>query len=62
MHIPISLGTKFQLKLTILIFLDKICPKRVFPVENRKSELYGILHIRISLNTKFQPKLTILIF
>ena len=33
-----SLGTKFQLKLTILIFFYKICPKRVFLVQNRNSE------------------------
>ena len=105
--IQISLGTKFQLKLTILIFwLDlpekgflglkkkKLTPhifyiilhiqislvqnfssnwqfwffgpnlpKKVFPVENRKSEHHhGILHIWISLGTKFQLKLIILSF
>ena len=44
-------------------FLDQICPKRVFPVENGKSEHHHlILHIRIRLGAKFQPKLTILIF
>ena len=32
----------------ILIFLDQICPKRVFLVENKKSE-----HHQISLRTKF---------
>ena len=32
LHIGISLGIKFQLKLTILIFLHQICPKRVFQV------------------------------
>ena len=31
LHIRISLGTKFQLKLTVLNFFDQICPKRVFP-------------------------------
>ena len=30
--IRISLGTKFELKLKILIFLDQICAKRVFQV------------------------------
>ena len=30
--IQISLGTKFQLKLTILICFDQIYPKRVFQV------------------------------
>ena len=36
LQIPISLGTKFKLKLTIFIFLDQIFPNRVFLVENRK--------------------------
>ena len=62
LHIRISLGTKFQLKLTILIFWIEFVQK-VFPVKNRKSEQHHwILHIRISLGTKFQLKLTILIF
>ena len=56
-------GNKFQLKFTILIFLDQVCPKGVIPVKNPKSEHHHwILHIRISLGTKFQIKLTILIF
>ena len=32
-------GTKFQLKQTILIFLDEFCSKREFPVENWKIAL-----------------------
>ena len=32
LHIRNSLGTKFQLKLTILIFFDQINPKRVFTI------------------------------
>ena len=32
-------GTKFQLKLKILIFFYQICPKREFPVENEKIAL-----------------------
>ena len=41
-------------------FLNYIPQKKVFPVENRKSEHHhGILHIRISLSTKFQLKLKI---
>ena len=49
----ISLTTKFQLKLTILLAWTKFCPRRVFPVENRQSEdHYWILHIGISLGTK----------
>ena len=44
-------------------FFDDICPKRVLPVENRKSEhRHGILHIQIIFGTKFQFKLKILIF
>ena len=35
----ISLGTKFQFRLTILIFLDEICLKRVFLVKKRKTGL-----------------------
>ena len=63
LHIWISLSTKFYVKLTVLIFLDQIFPKRLFPVERGRSEHHHeILHIRISLGAKFQPKLTILIF
>ena len=48
-------STKFQFRLTIL--------KRVFPVENRKSEHYHwIMHVRISQGTKFHFKQTILNF
>ena len=53
--IRISLGSKFQPKLTILIFLDQIFSKRVFPVLNRKSEHnHWVLFIQITLTTKFQ--------
>ena len=31
-------GNKFQLKFTILIFLEQVCPKGVIPVKNPKSE------------------------
>ena len=35
-------------------FLDQICPKRVFPAKNRKSEHHHwILHARIRESTKF---------
>ena len=104
LHIQISLSTKFQLKLTILIFrpnlpkkgicgrkqkkkwisplncayfnqsyfnlnrrfwffFDQICPKRIFPVENRKSEHHHwIQHIcinlgKVSAETFFGPSL-----
>ena len=63
LHIQISLGTKFKLKLTIFGSLYQIYPKRIFPVWSIKSEyLHWILHIRFSLGTKFQLKLTTLIF
>ena len=107
LHILISLGTKFPLKLTVLIFLTRFVqkgffwsktekwtqhifyiiphiqinlvqnfssnwqfwffganlPKKVFPVENRKSEHHHeVLYIWISLGTKFQLKLIILSF
>ena len=43
--------------------MDQICPKRVFPLKNKKSEQYHwILHIRISLATKFRLQLIILTF
>ena len=55
--VPISLW-KYNLE-----FLDRICPKRVFPVKKRESEHYHwILHVRINLSTKFQLTLIILIF
>ena len=62
LHIQIILGTKFQPKLTILIFWTKFAEKGFFQstkervnttIEFRKFELVA---------TKFQVKLTILIF
>ena len=53
LHIRISLATELQLKLSNLIFLDLVCPKKVFPVKIGKSEHLG---------TKYQLKRTILIF
>ena len=38
LHIRISLSTKFQLKLLILIFSTKFAQKKRFPVVNQKSE------------------------
>ena len=39
------------------------CPKRVFPLKNKKTEQpYWILHIWISVGTKFQLQLIILTF
>ena len=37
LHIQISIGTKFLLKLRIMVFWTKFTPKRVFLVENRKN-------------------------
>ena len=57
----ISLGNKFQLRLTI-VFGPNL-PKNPIPVLNRKREHYDwILHIRFSLDTNFQLKLGILNF
>ena len=63
LHTKISLSTKFQLKLTILVFQNKIFPKRAFLVEKRKRQHHRwVAHIRISVDTKFRLKLTVLIF
>ena len=52
-HIQISVGTKFQLKWTILIFLTKFCLKRIFLIRNGKSENHHwALNIWIALGTK----------
>ena len=55
-HIQISLGTKFQLKLTILIFWPDL-PKKGFSGLKQKKWtphiLYIILHIQISLVRNF---------
>ena len=52
LHIRISLGTKFYLELTILIFFDQICTKREFPVENAK-----IAFVRVSMVVTYYIKL-----
>ena len=36
---PISVGTKFQLKLTVLIFGANLSKKNI-PIENRKGKYY----------------------
>ena len=61
LHISINLGTKLQLKRTILKFGTKFVWKRYFYSKRRKKSS-PMLHIWISLVTKFQLKLTILIF
>ena len=64
MHIQISLGIKFLLKLTLLKFLDQINTKTVFPNKNKKinENYHPILHIQIKLDSKIQSQQTILIF
>ena len=58
MYITIECYIKFQVKLIILIFLDQICLKRVFPVKSRKGEQHQwILNIHIRLDTKLLGKL-----
>ena len=53
--IGISLGTKFHLKLTIMIFLNQIYPKQVFSVENRKIEPHNrIQYILIRVDVTFR--------
>ena len=63
LHIQTSLGTEFQLKLTILIFWTKFVQKEYFRSKSEKNQYrHSILHIRISRGTRFQLKLTILNF
>ena len=58
-----GVGANFHLKQTILMFLNQICPKKVFSAQNRKSEYhYSIHHIRLILLTKFNLKQIILSF
>ena len=61
-HIRISLGTKCQLKLTILVFWTEFAQKKCCGSKTKSEHGHWILHIRIILSTKFQLKLTILIF
>ena len=60
LYIQISLGTKFQLKLTI--FLDQIYPKRVFPIKREKKYTTTEFCIFELVCTELRLKLTILIF
>ena len=53
----------FTFKKQFLFFWTKFAQKKVFSVENGKSEHYHwILHIHINADTKFQLKLTIWFF
>ena len=64
LHIRISLGTKFQLQQTILVFLNHIYPKKKIlsmKIRNNKHR-HWILHIQISRSTNIWLKLPILKF
>ena len=62
LDIQTSVGTKFQLKLTIFIFGTKFTKSRYFRSKAKSEHHHWILHIWIRLGTEFQHKLTILIF
>ena len=65
LHIRIWLATKFQLKVTILIFWTKFAKKGYFWSKTRKANsifFHWIFFIGIRLATKISLKLTILIF
>ena len=49
-----QLGT--NLIQTVLIFFNQLCPKKIFPIQNRINEHYH--HIQISLGTNFYLKVT----
>ena len=62
LHIQISLVPNFSSNWQFWFFRSNL-PKKVFPVENKKSEHHHrVLDIWISLATKFQIRLTILNF
>ena len=63
LRIRIILPTKFQQKLTILIFWTKFAQKSYFWSITEKSEHHHwIVYVQTSLGTEFQLKLTIMIF
>ena len=62
LYLQKSLGTKFQIKLTILSFWAKLSQKEYFQSEKDKKENHQrILRIRISLGPKFHLQQTVLI-
>ena len=62
-HARISIGTKFQLKVTILMFWTKCAKKECSQWATKKREyLHWFLHSRISVPTKFWLQLVILTF
>ena len=62
LDISISLNTKFQLKLTILIFWTKFAQKGYFWFKQKEWAHHRSLHIWIRLSTKFELKLKNSIF
>ena len=64
MHIRISLGIKFQLKLTILISFGPNFKKNGYFQSNleKMNKSIEFFHVRLCLRTKFHLKLTTLIF
>ena len=64
MHIRISLGAKFQLKLTISIFWTKFGQKRRLQPKSKQvhSAIELFIFQLVLATTKFQLKLRILIF
>ena len=61
LHVRISAGTKFQLKLIILIFWTKFAQKGYLYSKTKKSEQYHwILHIRIRLDAIFLGAMALL--
>ena len=55
-HIRISLGAKFQLKETILIFETNLSKYDISGLKQKKRTSHVIQQIQISLNTKFLLK------
>ena len=65
LHIWIILGTKFQLKLTILSFWTKFTPKKVFSVENKTDFTWNPQPQKQSVQKvffKFNPLFVVLTF
>ena len=63
LHIPNSLGIKFQRKLNILNLRTKLTQKGYFQSKKEQNENHHrILHIRNSLGVKFQLQQIILTF
>ena len=55
-QIRISLSTKFQLKMVILIFWIKVAQKRYFPSKKKIKHRHWIRHIQFTLITEIQLK------